>query len=263
MVKNVADTIFALHGHISGDYVVCGVLNGDFKRVCEVTCSIPKNLVHYLPRVLAIQWTVESLSQNHFAISSNMFPTVKIELSVTPYSSGDAPNSQSAFDLDMLTMSSSAIYTSLAKTHRMPRMPLGVLITRCREKRFSHMDTYGDPNVQALAMARAAKLLSNGYTMDDFAYGRVSWVVSEWGNINLSRRPLANKPLTIHPVNELSSIQQCAICCDYFKHDDLVVNLACNHNFHVGPFKCGGITSWLARGDGRCPCCRKSIKVTP
>jgi hypothetical protein len=58
----------------------------------------------------------------------------------------------------------------------------------------------------------------------------------------------------------------CAMCQESFEYNDIVINMACNHNFHAcatnkegSTSGCKGICEWIAKSP-TCPCCRCIIR---
>lgn len=99
--------------------------------------------------------------------------------------------------------------------------------------------------------------------MDDWMLGRRVWVVSSWARLASARQPVVGVNPKTH--------DQCAICHERFEDPDLIINLPCNHNFHVAchrapvtpsampPPPTGGLSAWLRSGKASCPCCRASL----
>jgi hypothetical protein len=151
--------------------------------------------------------------------------------------------------------------------------------------------------LDADAMSKATVLIGHGWKMDDWLDGPNGWVVSRWIDISSTRRSVVHShpssSLKAHPSSSLkahpSSLKahsNCPLCYEKFDEQDIVVNLPCNHNFHVNchcdsPGHPGspdrpipstsyennsiksGLCAWLSTGHVTCPCCRAHIRAKP
>lgn len=141
--------------------------------------------------------------------------------------------------------------------------------------------------LQASAMLHATQLVQEGWRMDDRLCGRQAWVLGRWGRMQatphlcraeeaLLAAP-APAPAPLLPPQQqppaaaprLAKYTNCPLCYEHFQPSDVVINLACNHNFHTicvagtrpdgGPKPGGGLCAWVATGKLTCPCCRTSF----
>ena len=60
---------------------------------------------------------------------------------------------------------------------------------------------------------------------------------------------------------KILSQDECIICSNKFKEDDIVINTSCNHNFHWKTdynlnIDCPGVSNWITNHKYNCPICR-------
>lgn len=117
------------------------------------------------------------------------------------------------------------------------------------------------------AIQKSAQLISNGWTMDDKIHGRDAWVIGRWSDMTVHPHKVRRNAL------HLSNHKECAICLTAFLDTDVVINLACNHNFHAvqcNSSNSGSFCSWIdsvaapvgnedRRSRVTCPCCRECM----
>ena len=277
----IAAVVHASNGHITGDYVVFA-LTGDEEFARSITCTVPRKLLTCLPHVLRIDHKVGVVADEEdvivYAVASS------IELRIAPFPPNSAAVPAVGFDLDRLHMSRTKLYTTCATR------TLAQGIARVHKKRFClDSDAAADAVLHATAMARAKTLCARGWRMDDLVMGRRAWVVATWQHMSVT--PFNVRLIVDGKLDAASpaTFPQCPICFESFSPGDVVVNLPCNHNFHVcmggggvdgeegkerekkqgggggggGGGVCGGVHSWLSRGNVGCPCCRKHLVGVP
>lgn len=174
-----------------------------------------------------------------------------------------------AFDIDALAVDCNSIYVRHTPFLRFVQDRMSYAVTRIREKRFCKLDVAEDaapPPPPYASIARAVDMVrERGWHMDDLACGRSSWVVATWErmlNAPLSVRVFADHSSSGCSSPTLTQHDTCPLCQEAFAVEDVVVNLACNHNFHGCCLPKGshnGLCSWL-RINGSCPCCRIAVR---
>ncbi len=142
---------------------------------------------------------------------------------------------------------------------------LNTTITRCKNKTFALVDLPSiDYTKNIIIILRSYDLVKRGWRMDDFYLGKYSWIFAKWSDINKHPEMLRlTTDESIH--NIMSSQNECALCQEQFKDDDIVFNSCCNHNFH---WNCSndfssGIMNWFTvKQKFSCPYCRQDAIKT-
>ena len=191
-----------------------------------------------------------------------------------------------AFDVDLVAMDSDRTYlrgTTPALRH-VPADRLDLVLARVRAGRFCALDSAA-PGLAGAAMADAARRAhamltdpARPWHMDDALAGRAAWVAARWARLRLDPGSVRVASLltataaalagpAVAPLAAAAAAHAppgahdaCALCQERFEPEDVVVNLACNHNFHAF---CGdgahGLCAWMAAAGAAaptCPCCR-------
>jgi hypothetical protein len=105
------------------------------------------------------------------------------------------------------------------------------LIERARNRTFCLVEQREGTTTHATAfmMLHASRMVGRGWSMDDDVCARRAWTVNLWNTMlrtpSSVRSDALARSLTKHPV--------CPICHEAFRPGDVVVNLPCNHNYHV------------------------------
>lgn len=275
----ITKTIFALGGDLHGDSLFMELCGCPSKNVslsiscpslieCRLESMCVPMLVNLLRTVIqpfGSKTCVSSTSVNQnqicVLVSSKDSSDALLIIRVTPAKRLTWSQDCSFFDIELLAMSSYSIYTRMdyPELHNIP-CKIGWLLSRVIKKNFCVLDLDHDnnnPKQIAALMCRAMKMVSDGWLMDDALNGRKSWVVSQFKDISSVR-------INQSPIDSELCVSQteCAICKDDFEDDDMVVNLRCNHTFHVRCKEgcCGGMESWLIEHEkGTCPMCRREV----
>ena len=159
--------------------------------------------------------------------------------------------------MDFTILSSSADMVYIGKQHKPGTVH--ATLRRLTDRRFCLSVIPRNPKK---AIQKSAQLISNGWTMDDQIHGREAWVVGRWSDMTV--RPHKVRRNALH----LSNHKECAICLTAFRDTDVVVNLACNHNFHAiqcnSSLHSSSICTWIDSLDSEglrvtCPCCRDHV----
>lgn len=130
---------------------------------------------------------------------------------------------------------------------------------RISSKTFSIVDTFGPQKnfqdiVSVVNKAVEMTLLGN-WTMDDF-YSKPTWIVGRWDNIVIGKHKRKHTKEMYH---QMISQNECCLCHDRFKPKDLVLNTACNHNFHWMCNLNTGLKVWIEQSKTCCPVCRSNM----
>ena len=255
-VARIVSLLKAMRGQITGDYVFYGSLldRSMLDRVTTIECRMPLSAIHHVASILAVDYRIEFSHTEH--VSDYEVRRFVVRL---PYGSAlvlnvtETKNDRACFDVDALS----------ASHDRVMVRPLGALrnifdrfefvITRIRSRTFCNLDT--TPDIASCVRRAVDMVQRDGWLMDDALLGRRTWVVFRWSNaqrvpsvVRVCDDP-SNPSIVKHDV--------CAICQQNISPDHIVVNLACNHNFH---WQCpqsngDGLCKWFDKTD-TCPCCR-------
>lgn len=133
---------------------------------------------------------------------------------------------------------------------------MSLLKHRILNKSFSVVDTFTPQKlpsdiVDIVNKAIEMTLVGN-WTMDDH-YNRPTWIVGKWDNIVIGKH---RRKHTREMYNQMVSLNECCLCHDRFKSNDVVLNTACNHNFHWMCNANTGLKAWVEQSKTCCPVCR-------
>lgn len=160
------------------------------------------------------------------------------------------------FDVHLLAMSNFSVFCRMDYPElEHISCKVGWLLNRVHQKRFALLDNDGmSPKKLAGVMAQASSMIEDGWHMDDMIHGKNAWVVSKWQDTKDTR--VKEPEGAVDPHHD-----ECAICKEDFEPNDIVVNLRCNHSFHVRCKQaCGGMEQWLLTQEtDSCPMCRAAV----
>ena len=293
LVDRVAKTLYALGGHLHGEYPALAYCRGEPGTVSMIDCSLSLHALRVAANVLAASGDsyMRVTAVPHGDLTSMFYPSRELRVRAR---CGDAevgvrlhafttgiqciPASVSAFDWQLLSSASDRLYVRAAaegpscdRLYRaLQRIRRGVFCLTLREGMpLLPLQALPPPpqtdeqrqeraRAHAAAMTQAARLvIERGWRMDDAEMGREGWVVARWDALAGARPPWP--PVGMHP----TAHSHCAICDESFAASDAVVNLPCNHNFHAmcnrGDQQPSGLCGWAAAGHLTCPCCRTTI----
>ena len=274
-VNGVARILHSIGGHIRGEYVVHSLLRNDPGRVTTIECTLPAATIVHAPSVLT--------SNGYHVIDEDGSPTPTrrlyklrgiCRLDAAPFfkSCDESEPHPIHFDWSMLTLSRDrlSIRRPYPKSLKYTGDIMATVITRVINSRFCIMpreicadvtDTTQVAKLDAETMNKAVRLIENGWKMDDWLDGSNGWVLSRWIDIPGAR-------MDDSPSVSLKNHSTCPLCMRLFAENDIVVNLPCNHNFHVNchpnqPSSKSGLYAWLSNGHLTCPCCRAHVRGKP
>jgi hypothetical protein len=108
---------------------------------------------------------------------------------------------------------------------------------------------------------KAIKLINLKWIMDDLILGDKSWIVSRWDDL-LFRIQEIRIFYDIDKISLLKNCDECCLCQEKFKNEDIVINTVCNHNFHwiCNNSESAGLFLWVKnQNKSTCPFCRMTI----
>lgn len=277
-MDRITRTILALGGDIYGDSLfqeLCGhddshkLINN--KDPFVIQCRLEPTLIHTfvsIIRTVALPFnenTKVTLNHDnpnvayvHITDSQQQYNSVIVE--VTNIKRINWNQHSAFFDIHLLAMSSYSVYCRLDYSE-LEHMPCRIswLLKRLRDKKFCVLDNeITSAKKLATLMSKAVALVKLGWTMDDIIHHSNTWVVAYHKDITNVRCKM-NQDLNLK--NMCISQHECPICKEEFQSHDIVVNLRCNHTFHV---RCkhgeGGVDAWLGLQEkNTCPMCRRHI----
>jgi hypothetical protein len=282
-LSRIVSVIKALRGDVWGEFVTSGLVLGDFDSVSTIDCRLPNDALGYLAPVMRLDYAVtpECTDQEPGQPWSGC-------LRVHLPGSGSGPlrlrvlaaprcalrSFDAHFDIDMLSVDGDRMYLRFSSpTMRMISDRLSFVVSRVRSRRFCLLDGPSTSADQGRQLRRAGELVaSRAWHMDDMLGGRTRWVAATWAALLQSPRSvrLGEQPNRPHHKDAAADAgddashpcrhTECALCHESFAQADVVVNLSCNHNFHVF-CPCGaggGLCVWLD-SHSTCPICRASV----
>jgi hypothetical protein len=273
-LARIVSLIKALRGDVFGEFVTLGLVQGDFDSVTCLDCRLPAEALPGFAPVLRLDYAVTSDADEdassmwnvRFQVHLGQGPPVKLRVIAARRATWRL--SGNALDLDLVAVDGDNMYVRYhTPALRVLSDRLSYLVTRIRHRRFCLLDATPANLEHGRQMRRAAKLVNvGGWHMDDMLGGRATWVVALWGV--LTRNPdcvrLAASLSAAQATSDSNACQHsdCPLCHEAFAPSDVVVNLSCNHNFHVNcPTSSGtqnGLSTWLDEHD-TCPCCRAKV----
>ena len=169
-----------------------------------------------------------------------------------------------AFDANMLVSNNNAMFVKHCNSPfvfaKMDRF--NIICERIRSKRFGLACLPKLPFSSIIStMLDAETMVSNGWTMDDYMVGNMSWLLNPWHAFasSLGTTPVRTTYTSID-LRRMVEGDTCSLCHEKFADDDIVLNTCCNHNFHwkCEPMRVNGILYWFQiKQEFECPCCRR------
>lgn len=161
------------------------------------------------------------------------------------------------FDVNLLSENDTCLYIrTVPQPLKYCADKISLLKQRMLNKSFSIVDTFGPQKlpgdiVDVVSKAIEMTVAAN-WTMDDF-YARPTWIVGKWDDIVIGKH---RRKHTREMYSQMVSLNQCCLCHDKFKTNDIVFNTACNHNFHWMCNAKNGLKVWVEHSKTCCPVCR-------
>lgn len=266
-VLRVVEVLHALGSHVHGDYVADAIAR---ERACDVRiieASVPASVICYAEEVLKVSSGVTIVEQQQQRQDLNALrlglvidgvdggePCCVAAIELRPHFFSNFSKAVVAFDRQILSLSKERLYKRCVAPGTVQS-----LLGRAKAQRFCLAPSFCASAVHhARAMRDAVGLLDAGWTMDDAMAGRDAWVAFGWSERDGAQRVDAHRV-------DMHAHDECPICQEKFKTEDVVVNLPCNHNFHAAcenGRESSGICFWLEKGvapRATCPCCRAPV----
>lgn len=254
-MKRIACHLQSLGGHIHGDYVVHAILRNEPEIVEKIECTMPIATICYTASGLTSCGFVVSDEESPEANEANNHKLLKIRWPSNQYLCHVdlAPFYRSRivadphpifFDLNMLSISRErlSVRRPIPKHLKYCGELLSIFISRTNRAQFclaNRSALSADPEDEgekkaiakfdAEAMKKSVLLIGKGWYMDDWLQGSKGWIVAQWKDIGHSRAYAGSSGSSI----SVRQHSNCPLCYEKFSDDDFVVNLPCNHNFHV------------------------------
>lgn len=274
-VDRVVGAVKLLNGDVYGDFLRDHMVGEEplatgLRIKCRLRTVQEKYLIGFL---MMMDYFVSRESFDKLVVRSKTAQGVAVVLEVSSIQDRKDFFAQTIEDFDVNCLVADEVGTFVRPIPVMHYVSdkVSYVMRRIREKRFCLVRIPFLPFDIRNTMIAATTLVHRGWRMDDRLFGSVSWVVFAWnthgedGGENRIR--VENHNIHAHDV--------CAICQEKFKPSDAVVNLSCNHNFHVF-CNCGsgssdvacldlfseessrrpGLAAWLATNNATCPYCR-------
>lgn len=276
-LHRISSLVKALRGDIFGDLLWTGGVQGNHEATQSLSCRVPSDSLSYLVPLLQLEYHVTRESMPtydpsnpgsttcqlrvHLPVGGGCFRTLPMTVvasSRTAWRTVDL-----CFDIDALAMDADRVYLRFV-TASMRQVPdrMAFVTGRIRAKRFCVLDGPDSSVKMGGLLRRARALVASGWTMDDALLGRRSWVAGRWEELSARGRvAMAMLPPAVSDsawtTTAIDTCRECALCHDCFVTGDIIVNLSCNHNFHVQcPSHNGsGLCTWMDE-HVTCPCCR-------
>lgn len=165
------------------------------------------------------------------------------------------------FDVNLLTENDSSLFLRVVP-YAMKYLPdkLQFIKDRISKKNFSCLDTFkGERALDDLIIIieKSIKMTLKNWEMDDCLQNKSTWVVGKWGQFVQRKH---KKKYSHEQHKQLVANEECSLCYEKFKSDDIILNTACNHNFHWKCNHTNGLAFWVKdREKNTCPCCRSDM----
>lgn len=179
-----------------------------------------------------------------------------------------------SLDIDLLTEDDSALYVRGVNVPNMRYVIDKITLLKericarrfCAIQRFSHnrlSNGLGGGKEMSSVIEDSIRLINDGWTMDDHFIGEDAWVISKWGNL-LDRPKSIRTRLSDMKIQKMINNDECALCQEKIKRDDLVITTSCHHTFHwecpLSDKGCTGLKTWVQEHNRQaCPCCRSMM----
>lgn len=168
-----------------------------------------------------------------------------------------------AFDVNMLVSNNNAMFI---KQTNSPFVSTKIdrfeaICDRIKRKRFSLASPPVLPVSSIIStMLDAESMVRQGWVMDDFMIGNMSWLLNRWDVFAGAGLPPVRTTYNSFDARRLLEGDTCSLCHEKFSDEDVVLNTCCNHNFHwkCEPMKVTGILYWFQmKQEFECPYCRR------
>lgn len=165
------------------------------------------------------------------------------------------------FDCNLLAENDSSLYIrNIPYSLKHVGNKLDFIKNRILLKSFCCLDSIqGERSIKDLIpiIDNAHKMTQQDWIMDDYLQIKDTWLVGYWeGFLNGKHKTR----LTLEKYNQLHSCNNCSLCHEPFKLSDIIINTACNHNFHWKCNSANGLRYWVnEHNKSTCPYCRSEM----
>lgn len=277
-VDRVVGAVKLLNGDVYGDFLRDHMVGEEpmaagLKIKCRLRTVQEKYLIGFL---MMMDYFVARESFNKLVVRSKTLSGAAVVLEVNSTQERKDFFAQTIEDFDVNCLVADEVGTFVRPIPVMHYVSdkVSYVMRRIREKRFCLVRIPFLPFDVRNTMIAATELVRRGWSMDDRLFGGASWVVFAWKTTPSEDRPDPKIRTEDHSNAIVQTHDVCAICQEKFKPNETVVNLSCNHNFHVF-CNCGtsaslqdqdlfseanasrpGLAAWLATNNATCPYCR-------
>ena len=198
--------------------------------------------------------------------NNNATPCQPITLRAHLLSKKTFRSSRPAFDVDLLSEDDSSMYIrSVTPSIRYIVDKITFIKERICERKFTLLESMRLGKFQTKDMStlidHAYSLINKGWKMDDLLLKNDTWVVAKWGDLahqtNTIRTSVTHDVLT-----KVTNCDECCLCQEKFKDNDIVISTSCSHNHHwICPHDgCSGLKYWVKeQKKSCCPFCRTAM----
>jgi hypothetical protein len=283
-MEKIIKYVKSFHGDIFGGYLRDRYAN--VRNSHDLDCRVDRELIKYLINVLSVDFNV---MENLIGINYRKMDIISYTISQRNPSRGENPwsvkldilcNSYTNwfsypcdFDVNLLSENNDVLQVRPIISPAILHIPdrLNHIISRAISKRFALVtipkNSFSDIIV---LLIRSKSLIDRGWLMDDLYLGKNSWLFNKWKNIK-SKPYDIRKRHTEKNIKSMIEQQDCCLCHETFKDDDIVFNSCCNHNFHwecyntpttppspSSSLELSGIYNWFnVKQSFLCPFCRQ------
>lgn len=217
----------------------------------KIYARIDPNLEVFLLRIISPKYSIEPLSDT--AIYKSYKVNKNIELHIVTCKRFDFRNIYIDFDCNLLCENDTSIYMKYTPANF---IYLCDKLTYIRSRIMLFQFALAIKEINVNLINNAVKLCEEGWKMDDFILQNKSWLVNKWVNyISGCRLTYTNDQS-----EQLLSRNECCLCHEKFKSNDIVFNTQCNHNFHWNCNGNNGLCIWF-KTITNCPICRTNLAI--
>ena len=231
--------VFAFNGDVYGDAVFQQLIlkpSHVQKELSSTTinCRIDPALITAFTNVLLLDDTEcdVSFKDTDPTLYLIYLPSCNIYVSVISCYKNGWYRMTCDFDVNVISQTKSSLYLR-SLLHTDSNISITNVIHRIVHQRFCLWSTDSIQDSGDMLLSKAQFMIRDGWCMDDMMLGRQSWIAGKW-SMFIENDEYNNMRLQDRNCDrELCQSQnECVICKEVFVCDDVVVNLACNHNFH-------------------------------
>jgi hypothetical protein len=162
------------------------------------------------------------------------------------------------FDVNLLTENDTGMYLrNVPYSMKYLSDKINYVKNRILHKTFSFIQIDRSVLDLAVIIEKAFAMTINNWTMDDHLHNTPTWTIGKWSGYVTGCH---KKKYSKEKYNKMIACTECSLCQEKFKPNDIVLNTACNHNFHWMCSATGGLCMWVKNYQKICcPCCRSNM----